>query len=447
MTSVVGVWTRGAPARRAPYRSAMSTSPATTRRIHPAWPVAIVTILALFAAAGFRSTVGVLMQPLENEFGWSRATTSGAASLNLIVYGIAAPVTAAMMESWGVRRTVSISLVVVGLASAATCLMTDPWQLWTLWGIIIGVATGTMALTFGTIVANRWFVTHRGLVVGAFSASTAAGQVLFVPVIEAEVASWGWRVAALTVGGASLLTGLLCAVVLRDRPSAVGVFPYGHAGETPIVEADRPGRSPLHTALAALREGMRSWTFWALSLTFFVCGWSTNGIVITHLLPAAHDHSMPPGTAASIIALIGIFDVVGTMISGWLTDRFDPRLLLAIYYTTRGLSLFFVNGLLGPDLGASMWVFVVFYGLDWTATVPPTVELCRARFGLERSGVVFGWIYAAHMIGAGVGASVSGTLRQVQGTYALAWVVTAVLCLVAGALAMSMSRRLVTNPA
>lgn len=420
----------------------MSIAP-TARRLHPAWPVAVVTILALFAAAGFRSTVGVLMQPLEDQFGWTRATTSGAASLNLIVYGIAAPITAAMMESWGVRRTVSASLVVVGLASAATCLMTDPWQLWVLWGVVIGIATGTMALTFGTIVANRWFVAHRGLVIGAFSASTAAGQVLFVPVIEAEVASWGWKAAALTVGGASLLTGVLCAVVLRDRPSAVGVVPYGHDGETPIVEADQPGRSPLHTAFAALRDGSRSWTFWALCLTFFVCGWSTNGMVITHLLPAAHDHSMPAGTAASVIALIGVFDIAGTMASGWLTDRFDPRVLLALYYSTRGLSLLFVNGLLGPQVGTSMWVFVVFYGLDWTATVPPTVELCRARFGVERSGVVFGWIYAAHMIGAGVGASVSGTMRQLQGSYAAAWLLTAALCVGAGVLAMTMPRRLV----
>lgn len=414
-----------------------------SRSVHPAWPVAVVTILALFAAAGFRSTVGVLMQPLEAEFGWSRAVTSGAASLNLVVYGIAAPLTAAMMESWGVRRTVSISLVIVGLASAATCLMTDPWHLYVLWGLVIGVATGTMALTFGTIVANRWFVTHRGLVTGAFSAATAAGQVLFVPVIAAEVMHGGWRMAALTVGAASLLTGVLCAVVLRDRPSHVGVFPYGHTGDAPIVEGESPGRSPLHTAIRALLDGSRSWTFWALALTFFVCGWSTNGIVVTHLIPAAHDHAMPTGTAASIIAVIGIFDIVGTMVSGWLTDRYDPRILLALYYATRGLSLLFVNDLLGPTTDVPLWVFVVFYGLDWTATVPPTVELCRARFGLDRSGVVFGWIYASHMIGAGIGASVSGTIRESTGSYDWGWILTAVLCGVAAVAAVTMPRRLV----
>lgn len=421
----------------------MAEQPATGRS-HPAWPVAVVTILALFAAAGFRSTVGVLMQPLENEFGWSRAVTSGVASLNLIVYGLAAPITAAMMELWGVRRTVSISLVVVGLASAATCIITSPWHLWVLWGLIIGVATGTMALTFGTIVANRWFVTHRGLVTGAFSAATAAGQVLFVPVITAEVAGLSWRWAALTVGATSLLTGVLAALVLRDRPSQVGAFPYGHreGHDAPIVERDSPGRSPLHTAFRALADGARSWTFWALGITFFVCGWSTNGIVITHLMPAAHDHAMPMGTAASVIAVIGVFDVVGTMVSGWLTDRFDPRWLLAAYYATRGLSLLFINDLLGPRGGVPLWAFVVFYGLDWTATVPPTVELCRARFGVERSGVMFGWVYASHMVGAGIGASVSGTLRATLGSYASAWLVTAVLCGIAAVVALSMSKRL-----
>lgn len=362
--------------------------------------------------------------------------TSGAASLNLILYGLAAPFAAALMQAWGVRRTVVWSLVVVGVASGATALVVAPWQPWLLWGLLIGLGTGSMALTFGTIVANRWFVTHRGLVTGVFSAATAAGQVLFVPVLAYVADGPGWRVATVATGACSLLTGLLCLVFLRDRPADVGARPVGAA---PGFRAHEESSS-LAMAWGVLRSASRTWVFWVLMATFFVCGWSTNGIVVTHFVPAAQDHTVAPTMAASLIGIISIFDIIGTIGSGWLTDRFDPRILLAIYYVTRGVSLVFINGLLGPHVDLPLWAFIVFYGLDWTATVPPTVELCRRHFGLHDSGVAFGWIYASHMIGAGIGASVSGVLRSSDGTYALAWIVAAVLCVVAGALALTVRR-------
>lgn len=396
-----------------------------------------MTAGALLPASAFRSTTGVLMEPIEHSTGWSRDVTSGAASLNLVLYGIAAPFTAALMQAWGVRRTVTWPLVIVGLASAAVTLVGEPWQLWLLWGVFIGLGTGSMALTFGTIIANRWFVTHRGTVTGVFSAATAAGQVLFVPVIAMIAAGPGWRTASLVAGVCSLVMAVLCALFLRDRPADVGVGAIG-AASAQDVEDEGPASASM--ALTALRSAARHWAFWVLMLTFFVCGWSTNGIVVTHLAPAAHDHSMAPTTAATLIGIIGIFDIVGTVASGWLTDRYDPRILLAIYYVTRGISLVFINGLLGPSVDMPMWAFVVFYGLDWTATVPPTVELCRRHFGLHASGVVFGWIYASHMIGAGIGASVSGALRSGAGSYASAWLLTAGLCLVAGVLPMTMKR-------
>lgn len=417
-------------------------------RLHPAWGVAAITAAALLMAAAFRSTTGVLMEPIEMTTGWSRDVTSGAASLNLVVYGIATPFTAALMLVWGVRRTVVCSLVLVGLASAATVLVTAPWQLWLLWGLVIGVGTGSLALTFGTIVANRWFLAHRNFVTGVFSAATAAGQVLFVPLIAMVAAGPGWKAAALLTGALSVVVGLLCLVFLRDRPADVGARPLGASDgaiESGAEEHEEPAAS-LGMALGLLGRAARTWPFWVLALTFFVCGWSTNGIVVTHLVPAAHDHSMPTTMAASLIGIIGIFDVLGTVVSGWLTDRFDPRLLLAVYYATRGVSLCFVNALLGPHADLPLWAFVVFYGLDWTATVPPTVELCRRWFGLHETGVVFGWVYASHMIGAGVGASVSGVLRSDQGTYAAAWILAAVLCGAAALLPLTLCRRAATAP-
>lgn len=410
----------------------------TTTRRHPAWGVACVTAGALLAASAFRSTTGVLMEPIEASTGWSRGVTSGAASLNLVLYGLAAPFTAALMQAWGVRRTVTASLVIVGLASAAVTLVGQPWQLWLLWGVFIGLGTGSMALTFGTIVANRWFVAHRGTVTGIFSAATAAGQVLFVPVIAMIAAGPGWRAASLVSGVCSLVMAVLCLLFLRDRPADVGARAVGAGSAEQDAAAEDAGPTSVSMAVTALRSAGRHWSFWVLMLTFFVCGWSTNGIVVTHLAPAAHDHSMPPTMAATLIGIIGIFDIIGTVASGWLTDRYDPRILLAIYYVTRGISLVFINSLLGPNVDVPMWAFVVFYGLDWTATVPPTVELCRRYFGLHSSGVVFGWIYASHMVGAGIGASVSGALRSGGGSYASAWLLTAGLCVVAGAVCLTL---------
>lgn len=396
--------------------------------MHPAWTIAAVTLGALVAAAAFRSSTGALIQPIEEEFGWSRTTTSGAVTLNLVLYGLTAPFAAAVMERWGIRRTVALSLVVVAAASAATTVMTAPWQLWLLWGLLIGIGTGAMALVFGAIVANRWFVSHRGLVTGIFSAAGATGQLIFLPAIAALATGPGWRWAAGLVAVLALLMSALVALFLRDRPSDRGLLPYGAAEGYAVEGPTRTTESPARTAIRVLQSASRRWSFWALFLSFWVCGWSTNGIIQTHFIPAAHDHGMPETTAAGLLALVGIFDVIGTIASGWLTDRVDPRILLAIYYGGRGLSLLAVSSVLAASVEPPMWLFIVFYGLDWVATVPPTVALCRKHFGLQASGVVFGWVFCAHMVGAGVGASVAGWIRESQGAYDSAWFTAAVIC-------------------
>ncbi len=411
-------------------------------KLHRAWLVALVTLGALVAAAAFRSSTGVLMEPIEREFGWSRTTTSLAVTLNLVLYGLVAPFAAAVMERWGIRRTVTAALLSVGLASAATTVMTRPWQLWLLWGLVIGIGTGCMALVFGAIVANRWYVERRGLATGIFSAANATGQMLFLPVIAWASEHQGWRTAALVVAGLALAFALLVALFLLDRPSEAGLLPYG--APPTYVEPAATLHHPVRRAVVVLVASSRRWTFWALVLTFWVCGWSTNGLIQTHFVNAAHDHGMVSTTAAALLATIGMFDVIGTLASGWLTDRVDPRYLLVAYYGLRGLALLALNSLLAPTIQLPMWAFIVFYGLDWVATVPPTVALCRIHFGLADSGVVFGWVFASHMVGAGVGATLAGVLREQQGTYATAWLVAAVLCLIAAALSLTIpaSRRL-----
>ncbi len=416
------------------------------QRVHRAWVVAGVTLGALVAAAAFRSSTGVLFEPIEHEFGWDRATTSGAVSLNLILYGLTAPFAAAIMERYGVRRTVAGALAVVGLSSLATTAMTSPWQLCLLWGVFIGVGTGAMALVLGAIIANRWFVAHRGLVTGIFSAANATGQLVFLRAIASTAEHSGWRYAASIVGVLSLILVPLVLWLLVDHPGDVGLRPYGDLQigldvPAPDAHALAEVRSPARIAVEALRTASRTWVFWALVLTFWVCGWTTNGLVQTHFVPAAHDHGMPPTTAAGLLAIVGIFDIVGTLCSGWLTDRVDARVLLLVYYALRGLSLLVLPAILAPDVEPSLWVFIVFYGLDWVATVPPTVALCRQHFGLQDSGVIFGWVFASHMVGAGVGASVAGWIRTSSGDYRMAWLAAGVLCMVASVIAMSIPRR------
>jgi MFS family permease len=422
------------------------TGLARVLRVHPAWIVAAVTFLALISAAAFRSSTGVLIEPVEREFGWSREATSSAISLNLILYGLTAPFAAALMERFGVRRVCASALVLVAAGTGLTLLMSQVWQLIVLWGLVVGLGSGSMALVFGAIVANRWFVRNRGLVMGVFSAGSATGQLVILPVVAWLAANVGWRWSAALVAGLSLALAPLVLLLLRDRPQEAGVQALGAAQPDlelvvaaagpemagPVVAVQpEPRQNAARVALAELRRSSSSLSFWVLFGTFFVCGWSTNGLIQTHFIAAAHDHGMPPTTAASLLALIGVFDIIGTVASGWLSDRIDPRILLFAYYGLRGMSLLAAPSLLSDRVSAPLMLFVVFYGLDWVATVPPTVALCRTIFGVERSGVVFGWVFAGHMIGAGVAAQVAGTIREATGTYSQAWWLAGLLCVVA----------------
>lgn len=407
--------------------------------IHRAWWVALVTFLALIATASFRSSTGALFEPIEQTFGWSRTVTSGAVTLNLVIYGLTAPFAAALMERFGVRRVAALALLLVGIGSGLTTVMTQKWQLWTLWGVFIGLGTGAMAMVFGAIVANRWFVKNRGLVIGLFSAGNATGQLVFLPVIAMMIENGSWRAAALVVTVMAFALIPIFLAVMRERPQDVGLLPYGadpdDATEPASPPVDEAGKkiSPARMALRELRLGMGNRVFWVLVFTFAICGFSTNGLIQNHFIPAGHDHGMSTQTSANLLALIGIFDLIGTLISGWLTDRVDPRKLLFVYYSLRGVSLMLLPGLFSATVEPSLFFFIIFYGLDWVATVPPTVALCREHFGIERAGIVFGWVFASHMVGAGIASSMAGWIRQVYGDYQWAFIISGIACIAAAA--------------
>ena len=406
------------------------------RRIHYAWVVAAVTWLTLLAAAGFRSTPGTLIVPLEHEFGWSRATISLAVSINLLLFGLFAPFAGGLMERFGVRRVVLGALLTVSAGSGLTVFMHEPWQLDVLWGLVVGVGTGSMASVLAAIVANRWFVQRRGLVLGAMTAAGATGQLIFLPALAWLAVNVGWRASALVVAGASLLGVPLVALFMRERPADVGLRAYG------ATQADEPApplQNPVRATLSGLAMGVRNRTFWLLAVSFFICGASTNGLIGTHMIPASMDHGLPEVTAASLLAVIGIFDVAGTMISGWLTDRMDSRWLLFWYYGLRGLSLLFLPYAFGLQY-FGLILFIVFYGLDWVATVPPTVALTADTFGKRNLGVVYGWIFASHQLGAASAAFAAGAVRTYFGDYQLAFMTSGLLCLLAAGLVIRIGR-------
>jgi MFS family permease len=403
--------------------------------------VALVTFLVLIASAAFRSSQGVMIVPIEEDLGWSRTVTSLAISVNLVIYGVTAPFAAALMERFGVRRIAIGALALLSLGTGLTAVMTASWQLVFLWGVLVGLGTGSTALVFGALVANRWFTKRRGLVVGIFGAAWATGQLAFLPLFARIIEHQGWRYASLTVAMLSAALIPVVAIVMRDRPSDVGLAPYG-ADAMPEVETNtsQSGWRAAAGALTILREAARTRAFWLLAITFAICGWTTNGIISSHFVPAMHDHGVTAATAASLLVIVGIFDIVGTVGSGWLTDRFDPRVLLGIYYGLRGVALIALPILIGPDIQPPLLLVMVLFGLDWVATVPPTVTLCREIYGVDRGAIVFGWVFASHMVGAAIAAAVSGWIRVSAGDYATAWWLAGILAFVAAALSLAIAR-------
>ncbi|MDX6233839.1 MAG: hypothetical protein QOH68_2916 [Nocardioidaceae bacterium] len=403
----------------------------TRTRIHPAWLVAVTAFVALVGAAGFRAAPGALFVPLHDEFGWSTSIMSLAVSINLLLYGLTAPFAAALMDKFGIRKVTTVALLMVSLGSGLTVFMTESFQLLITWGVLIGLGTGSMAMVFAATIANRWFIERRGLVMGILTAGGATGQLVFLPIVAALAESVGWRAASLTIAGSALLVVPLVIRFIGDFPEDRRLSPYGAPADWQPPARETGGSAK--RAIDALRAASRVPAFWALAAAFAICGATTNGLIGIHFIPSAHDHGMDQTTAASLLAVVGIFDIVGTVASGWFTDRYDPRILLAGYYAFRGVGLVLLPTLLSSSVRPSIVAFVVIYGLDWVATVPPTVALCREIFG-DQGTIVFGWVFASHQFGAAAAALVAGVIRDQTGSYSLAWFGGAGLCAVAAVL-------------
>jgi MFS family permease len=415
------------------------------RDIHYGWVVAGTTFLTMLATAAAMGSAGVLIDPLQREFGWSNAEISSALALRLVLYGLFGPFAAALMNHFGIRKVVSVALLLIIGGIACSFAMTQIWQMVVLWGIVVGIGTGITALVLGATVAARWFTKRRGLVVGLMTASNATGQLVFLPMVADLTERYGWRW-GLCLVIAVLFVAMLCVLALmRDHPADLGLPRYGDAAVTPAQKQQRSLVELIVSPLGVLREAARAPVFWALFFTFYVCGFSTNGLVQTHWISICGDYGVAAVGAAGILAVIGAFDLVGTIGSGWLSDRYDNRWLLFWFYGLRGLSLLYLP-FTGFDIYA-LSLFAVFYGLDWVATVPPTVKLSAERFGAERAGLVFGWVFAGHQLGAASAAFFAGAIRTELDSYMPAIFVAGTLCLMAAGLIISLRRHDPARPA
>lgn len=407
-------------------------------RFHYGWIAIGVTFLVMLITAGTRATPSVMMVPLEHEFGWSRATISLALSVNLALFGLMGPFAAAAMLRFGLRRTVMSALTILAVFVGLSSMMQSTWQMQLIWGLIVGCATGATSMTLGASVVNRWFVERRGLAMGILTASSATGQLVFLPLLAAITEHQGWRPVVLVVAVAAAVVLPLVAWLLPERPASVGLRPLGEPADAPVTPPST--QNPIAIAFGALAKASKSRDFWLLFFSFFVCGASTNGYIGTHFIAMCGDYGLTPVRGASILAAMGIFDLFGTTLSGWLSDRFNARVLLFWYYGLRGLALIYLPYAFGIDF-FGLPVFAMFYGLDWVATVPPTVRLTTDRFGSREAPIVFGWIVAGHQLGAAFAALGAGLLRNSLGSYTIATMISGGLCIVSALVVLRINRR------
>jgi sugar phosphate permease len=411
----------------------MSVALRTPARFHYGWVIVAITFVVILITAGVRAAPGVLIVPLEDEFHWSRATISLAVGVNLLLYGAIGPFAAAIMDRFGVRRTMCLAMAATAAAVAMSPLVHEAWQLMLLWGVVVGLGCGFIGAYLSAFIAARWFRARQGLVVGVLTAANAAGQLVFLPSMAALVTHGGWRLMSLILAGVVIAFVPLLMLLMRDRPADIGLAPYG--GDPNAPAAATPTGNPAAVAFHALWIGARSRDFWLIAGGYFVCGASTNGLIGTHLIPACVDHGLTEVVGAGLLAATGVFAFIGGTLSGWLSDRFDNRYMLFWYYGLRGLSLLYLPFAFDMSFyGLSL--FMVFYGLDWIAGVPPTVRLLSGVVGAERTGIMVAWITVIHQVGGALAAFLAGVLRISYGSYLEAFMLSGLLCILAAVMVL-----------
>ncbi|MFC7371942.1 MFS transporter [Fictibacillus iocasae] len=399
------------------------------RRIHYSWVILAITFFSIIAAGIVRSSSGVFIEPFENEFGWDRSVISLAFAIGLFLYGISGPFMAALIEVLGLKKMMLTSMATLITGALLTLVMNESWQLIIIWGIIIGLGSGLFLTVLSPYVANRWFVKRRGLAVGILTASTATGQLILLPVLAIVIENYSWRYAILLIMSLSVLMLFIIFLFMKNSPQDIGIEPYG--SEETALNASVQKQNPIAMAFKGLFLAVKVKEFWLLAGSFFICGLSTSGLIGTHFVSYCISHGIPLVAAASLLSFMGVFDLVGTTLSGWLSDRYDNRWLLFWYYALRGGSLVLLPFALAQGSHSLLILFAVFYGLDWIATVPPTINISRSIFGIEKSGIIYGWIFAAHQAGAAAAAFGGGVIHNLFNSYTYAFMLAGMFCVLA----------------
>jgi MFS family permease len=408
-------------------------------RFHYAWVVLAVVFVSMLAGVSVRAAPGVMIGPLRRAFGWDVSTISAAISINIMLMGLIGPFMAGLMQSLGLKRTMLLALLVLMTGTGMSLFMTSPWQLFLTWGVMVGVGAGAGAVGFAGTVANRWFLKRTGFAAGLLFAANAAGQLIFLPLLAWLANRYGWQGVAIGTTAAIACVIPLLVFLLPESPAAIGLAPYGGTAIVPVRDNHAPGGNMFSVATGALFRASKSMDFWLLCVTFGICGLSTNGLINTHLIAYCLDQGIPEIQGASILAAVGLFSLFGSMASGWLCDRYSPRVLLFWYYSLRGLSLVLIP--FSPFDGASLSVFAVFYGLDWVATGPATFSLTNEVFGRRDAPVIVSWIFLAHQVGGSIAAFGAGLVRSTSGSYLLAFLASGIACLAASMLVLRITPR------
>ena len=405
------------------------------RSFHYGWVVLAVMFCAMLAGVGVRAAPGVMIVPLQRAFGWDVSTISGAVSINIILLGLTGPFLAGLMEVIGLKRTILGCMVVLMSGTGLSYFMTESWQLFVTWGLMVGIGSGAGAVGMAAAVANRWFIERSGFAMGLLSSANAAGQLVFLPLLALLANHYGWQGVAIGVTAAIAVMIPIVMIVLPESPASVGLPPYGG---TAVIAPQARSANPFMIAVHALRRASGSMDFWLLTLSFGICGLSTNGLINTHLIAYCADNGISEMNGASILAVIGVFSLIGSAASGWMCDRWNPRVLLFWYYSLRGLSLVimpFTDFSAGP-----LAVFAVFYGLDWVATGPATFALTNEVFGRKDAPVIVSWIFVGHQVGGAIAAFGAGYVRSFTGNYLMAFLSAGIACLLASMLVLRVAK-------
>ena len=404
------------------------------------WFVISLCFLTTLTSAGVRSSPSVLIHPLEAEFGWSRTLIASAVSMNLLLFGVAAPISGWLIDRLGPRKVMlgSLSLLIVGVSG--TMMMTQFWQFFLVWGVIVGLGAGGVGSVLTATVGNRWFVAKRGLALGILGSASSTGQIIFLPLFMAMITYAGWRLGSMALIVVALILLPLIFLFMRDDPSEVGLEPYGAGDPKAMAQGGAPslrGMSAKNATITA-KEVITHPTFWLLAGSFFVCGGTANGLIGTHLIPHEIEIGIPQIAAASLLGIMGGLNMVGTIFSGWMIDKVQPQRWLALVYALRGCSLLilpFVHDFTG------LVFFAIVYGLDWFATVPPSMAITADTFGRQNVGKVYGWIFMSHQIGAAIMASTAGVIRTWMGDYQFAFLSGGVIAMIAAGLALQIKMK------